>query len=302
MISLRLGTTDFCLPLLHNDPQTVDNDIQQQQQQQQPPNDEQQNKHQQQQRLVVLMVRAMNVLRDYPVPEAMVALRKLYQQLSPGGVVVEGSAETHGRIVVALLLHKPLQQQQHNNNNDNDTDDDEEEEIPIAAVVFAADLEALARDPAYNNNNNTAPVSVADWFNRHNHLPRLYRSYCDTADCAEDQVPLWAAPMRSFLARWKHTATKATDATPPDPNNDHDKDDDGTEQTRTTTTTITIQERFRKSVLTLQESFDEEEGEGGDTIVTEWVDEGIVVWVPGDKRPLLLPDVEEWQCYRQRVT
>ncbi|OEU07771.1 hypothetical protein FRACYDRAFT_250798 [Fragilariopsis cylindrus CCMP1102] len=288
-ISLRLGTTDFCLPLLKYYQPEDELQIQHHQQQQQQNNEQIQQQQQQQRPQLLLLVRAMNVLRDYPVPDAIVALRKLYQQLSPGGIVVEGSADTEGRIVVALVLHKPQHEQE-----ENDDEKEEEDEIYIAAVIFAADLEALELDPDY------ATSSPAKWFNRHNHLPRLYRSYCDTSECSCDEVPMWVAPMRSFLERWEDattTATTTTTTTIIDATTTDTKDDEEEKEEEWTTTTTT-KERFRNSVLTLKEV--QEEEERSDTVVTDWVEEGIVVWVPGEKK-LPLPDLEEWNYYRQRT-
>ena len=201
---------------------------------------------------------------------------------------MEGSADTEGRIVVALVLHKP--QHEHEQEENDDDKEEEEEEIFIAAVIFAADLEALELDPEY------AASSPAKWFNRHNHLPRLYRSYCDTSECSCDEVPMWVAPMRSFLERWEDATTTATTTTTIIDGTTTDTKDD--EEEKEWTKTTTTKERFRNSVMTLKEV--QEEEARSDTVVTDWVEEGIVVWVPGEKK-LPLPDLEEWNYYRQRT-
>ena len=111
---------------------------------------------------------------------------------------------------------------------------------------------------------------------------------------------MWAAPMRSFLERWDDTTTTATttttiiDGTSTDTKDDDDEENEEKEWTKTTTT----KERFRMSVLTLKEV--QEEEVRSETVVTDRVEEGIVVWVPGEKK-LPLPDLEEWNYYRQRT-
>lgn len=251
-ISLRLGTTDFRLPLNLD---SIDGSSDLERKRKRKCNHER-----------PVLVRVMNVLRDYPVPDAIVALRKLYWQVEPGGFLVEGSAETEGRIAMVMVLQRNLLEE-----NTGDSDSDDEEEIFISAVIFTADLEALALDPDYAT---TAPAS---WFNRHNHLPRLYRGFCDASECLNDKPPAWAAPMRSFLERWEATDT------------DTDTALDGKAEGITCVT-----ERFVKSAMEL------EAREKTGSLVVDWANQGIVVWVPGEKS-LVLPDLEEWTYYRQRT-
>lgn len=209
-----------------------------------------------------LLVRAMNVLRDYTVPDAIAALRKLYSQVIPGGVLVEGGAETEGRVAVVMLLHRNLESEEDEEADEKDDDEEEEEEeLSIAAVIFAADLAALALDPEYDR------MVPAKWFNRHNHLPRLYRGFCDASECSRDAAPAWVVPMRSFLRKWEDTNVGLG----------------------------TIEERFVSSAMDLEAS--EETG----TVVIDWLDRGIVVWMPGEKG-LVVPNLEEWSYYRQRLT
>jgi hypothetical protein len=285
-ISLRRGTTDFSLPLKNH----INNLAS--------PHHLGHNNHHHHpifhHRQVVVeerpvLVRAMNVLRDYSVPDAITALHRLYQQVAPGGYLVEGSAETNGRVAMAILWHRPPQQWrvQEDNNNDNISDDDdeeeEEEEIFMAAVIFGVDLVALARDPDY------CGLAPPEWFNRHNHLPRLYRGFCDAADCSRDQSPAWAIPMRSFLERWQDADASVTAAG--GLGNDNNS-------SQGTTSRMSITERFVRGAVELQVA--QEEVATG-RVVVDWADQGIVVWFPGETE-LVLPDEDEWFYYRQRTT
>jgi len=277
-ISLRLGTTDFSLPLLmkrsssnssrtspHPDSTSLLHHA---------------SDHHHEQVVVderPVLVRVMNILRDYSVPDAIAALRKLYQQVVPGGTLVEGSAETHGRVAMALLWHRPLQTVQKDNNNTNNTEssDDEEEEIFMTAVLFGADLAALACDPEYCHS------AAPDWFRRRNHLPRLYRGFfCN--DCSWDQSPTWVRPMRSFLERWQ-----AADYSVVMMASVNDDDD----------AYMSVTERFVRGATKLKTA--QEEATSG-RVGIDWADQGIVVWYPGENE-LVLPDVDEWFYYRQRT-
>jgi len=225
-VQLRLGTTDFTLP-----------------------------------QVAPSLVRAMNVLRDYPVPESIAALRKLYWQVKRGGLLVEGSAETEGRVAVAMVMQR------------GEEEEEDEVELPIDAVIFAADLDAIAKEEGY------ADAAPASWFNRHNHLPRLVRGFCTEVECKGGDEPAWVTPMRTFLERWEAQAgggeAQAGRGDPGDPNRG------------------TVRERFVRGARGMEAG--EEEG----TVVAEWADRGILVWLPGGA--FVVPDVEEWDYYRQRV-
>ena len=275
-ISLRRGTTDFTLPLMNNrdnltSPRGSNSTL---------------SHHLDQNHLhtttlhqgVVkerpVLVRVMNVLRDYSVLDAITALRILYQQVAPGGYLVEGSAETNGRVAMALLWHRPPPQLPV---EEDQSDDDDE--IFMNAVIFGVDLATLVLDPDYCD---SAPP---EWFNRHNHLPRLYRGFCDAADCSWDSSPAWAIPMRSFLERWKDADNSVTaDGVA---NNNHDQD----------ILRSSITERFVRGAAQLKVA--QEEITTGRMLV-DWADQGILVWFPGENE-LVLPDMEEWFYFRQRT-
>ena len=52
------------------------------------------------------MIRAMNVLRQYPEASARPALAQLVQQLEPGGLLVEGTCHPFGQVLVVGLYGK----------------------------------------------------------------------------------------------------------------------------------------------------------------------------------------------------
>ena len=54
----------------------------------------------------VRMIRAMNVLRQYPEASARPALAQLVQQLEPGGLLVEGTCHPFGQVLVVGLYGK----------------------------------------------------------------------------------------------------------------------------------------------------------------------------------------------------
>lgn len=51
----------------------------------------------------VRMIRAMNVLREYPEDDARPAVAQLVEQLEPGGVLVDGTCDPLGRVMVAAV-------------------------------------------------------------------------------------------------------------------------------------------------------------------------------------------------------
>jgi hypothetical protein len=52
----------------------------------------------------IRIIRAFNVLRQYPEEEALAAHQLLVEQLLPGGLLIEGTSDPYGRIWVANIL------------------------------------------------------------------------------------------------------------------------------------------------------------------------------------------------------
>ena len=128
-LDFRLGTTDFSLPL-QPDERPV-------------------------------LIRAMNVLRDYHTRDAASGLRLMHASLTPGGMLVEGSSDSPGDLLVALLLWK-------------DTAAEAEQravgpgkaDCRVGAAIFAVDLSVVDQTPEL------FAKPVTEWFERH--LPRIW--------------------------------------------------------------------------------------------------------------------------------
>ena len=215
-------------------------------------------------------LRAVNVLRDYDVEAALEAARKMAGQVERGGIFAEGSVEARGRVAVAMVLRRRTVGEE-GVDGGTGSDSDNEADLPVSAVIFAADLPSLSRDPDY------APASPASWFNRHNHLPRIWRGYCDGAECEEGEEPAWATPVKDFLEEWRREGEEVEGG-----------GGEGEES---------LEERFVKSAEGVKERV-EGKGKGG-AVVADWARRGVVVWLPGEGE-LGVPHVDEWRCFRER--
>jgi len=289
-IELRLGGTSFVLPLIESEPRPS-------------------------------MIRAMNVLRSYGIPHAIKGLRTLFQQLChEGGTLVEGSAEAGGKVMVAMVLKRSKMNLTYHVENGDASSSDDEVELGIDAVIFAADLDAIATDPELNM------LSAHSWFNRHNHLPRLWRGFCDVEECSDEDVPRWALPVREFLRTWEKACSCVLPITPSVQERLHEIMDQGTNCPRSVTVTAAQTSSSKicwteqDSTTSLRDKFvlgAEELARGiksdnssldsrSPCVKTDWASKGIVVWYPGldptsGTPALLVPDIEEYYWWEERI-
>lgn len=276
-IDLRLGGTNFVLPLHDSEPRPI-------------------------------LIRAMNVLRSYPIPDAIKGLRSLFRQLSPkGGTLIEGSAEAEGRVVVTMVINKSRLNYPLSDNGDCSSSDDESE-LGIDAVVFAADFDAIAKDPELST-----VLSVSSWFNRNNHLPRLWRGFCDLEECSDDAVPSWASPVRKFLLSWAEICDGIEKKNRVDgricPKIDAAEstcvDTCGSDRV----SAASLRERFVLSAEELARRTKAERpsaGAGSAWVNTAQASRGILVWYPGldfvsGGPALVVPDVDEYYWWEERI-
>jgi len=216
---------------------------------------------------------------------------------------VEGSAETGGRVSVVMVLHRKLPapstgergagSSDSSSSSEGNDDDDDEQELVIAAVVFAADLGALDNEDADFTTCATAPP--ADWFNRHNHLPRLWRGYCEAH---EREAPAWAAPMRSFLARWRSCSPTEEDSMAAEEEGGEEDEECATGRPVSSAQSkgcFSARERFVRSVEALADT------EKAGSVVADWADRGVLAWLPPRNSGLVVPELDEWHYFRQRV-
>ena len=75
------------------------------------------------------------MLRDYHPLDAADAIRKMHRRLAPGGMLVEGSSHSDGRLLVAALLA-----------GSEEAATADTAPVAVAAVIFAADLVTFAAD------------------------------------------------------------------------------------------------------------------------------------------------------------
>ncbi|QDG49480.1 methylase [Persicimonas caeni] len=102
------------------------------------------------------LVRAMNVLRQYPFDEVDDARRRWSQVLCGGGLLVEGTSDKHGHILTAWLFRR------------------RGEEAEREALVFATDFER-----------GFAPMMFRDW------LPRDIRRKAQPGTAIRDFLDTW---------------------------------------------------------------------------------------------------------------
>uniref|UniRef100_A0A7S4JB50 Uncharacterized protein n=1 Tax=Odontella aurita TaxID=265563 RepID=A0A7S4JB50_9STRA len=285
-IDLRLGGMKFSLPLFDSEPRPR-------------------------------LIRAMNVLRSYNIPDAVEGLKVLFHQLSSrGGTLIEGSAEARGLVVVAMSVIKPTPDASSHVDNDDDSIFDEME-LGIDAVVFAVDFDALASDPELSR-----MKSVPSWFNRHNHLPRLWRGFCDASECSEEDVPRWAAPVRSFLFHWAEVCDQIEEEiNSSNPNASAEeiliqRVDEVSKCPRPDArlgvepiSPASLRERFMRSTEKLARQVREGtdfSGTDSSWLNTSQTSRGILIWYPGKDldsgRPVLVvPDADEYYWWEERV-
>jgi hypothetical protein len=216
----------------------------------------------------LLLIRAMNVLRDYHIHDASKALYQLHDQLYMGGVLVEGSCSPSGHLSVVIVICKQQQQSQGEKN----------EALVIHAVIFAAKLDEMEDDELLDTS------SPAVWFQRH--LPRIWRQSCRHDDEGSNSVHSpkadttmpWASNVWEFLYDWDTSYSQSVvDVNTP--------------------TTKKPRQRFLESVTALVDQRRNgtlgEKGPIRDVIMDDWVEEGVLVWKPSKEFPLAVPRSEQ---------
>lgn len=202
----------------------------------------------------LLLIRAMNVLRDYHIHDASKALYQLHDQLTMGGVLVEGSCSPSGHLMVVIVLCK----QQSQKKND---------ALVIHAVIFAAKLDEMDEFDT---------SSPAVWFQRH--LPRIWRQSCrhdeasDSVHSKADNMP-WASKVCEFLYDWD-TSYSQTDTPNTKPR-----------QRFLESVTALVDERRNGTFG--------EKGSIRDVIMDDWIEDGVLVWKPSKEVPLVVPRPEQ---------
>ena len=156
-------------------------------------------------------IRAMNVLRDYHIRDACVALHRLYNQLDRNGILFEGSTNPTGSIAVALILEK----RQHDS-----------AKIPIQGVIFGIDFEKTLCDennqPAQEDTTEASTIipttfprnlTPPQWFQAT--LPRVWRHCFDASstDDSVDNLPPWSHPLNEFLSVWHQLSQECETST-----------------------------------------------------------------------------------------
>ena len=96
-----------------------------------------------------VLIRALNVLRDYQPQQARDALRRLAAQLAPGGLLVEGSASTPGHLAVVALVRRGRLERREREHRDGEAQEgahvasaaSTDDKLFIEAVCFCVDFD-----------------------------------------------------------------------------------------------------------------------------------------------------------------
>jgi hypothetical protein len=207
----------------------------------------------------LLLIRAMNVLRDYHIHDSSKALYQLHDQLSMGGVLVEGSCSPSGHLLVVIVICKQQSQ-------------DENEALAIHAVIFAAKLDEMDESDT---------SSPAVWFQRH--LPRIWRQSCRHDDEGSNSVHSnaetmpWASKVCEFLYDWDTSYSQSV--------------------LNVDTPNTKPRQRFLESVTVMMDQRRNgtlgEKGSIRDIIMDDWIEDGVLVWKPSKEFPLTVPCPEQ---------
>ena len=205
----------------------------------------------------LLLIRALNVLRDYHIHDASKALYQLHDQLTMGGVLVEGSCSPSGHLLVVIVICKQQPQ-------------DENEALAIHAVIFAAKVDEM---------DELDTSSPAVWFQRH--LPRIWRQSCRHDEGSKSvhqkaETMPWASKVCEFLYDWDTSYSQSV--------------------LGVDTPNIKPRQRFLESVTALvdQRRNGTLGGNGSirDIIMDDWIEDGVLIWKPSKDRPLTVPRAE----------